>query len=140
MSGTKPQQSTMSVKQVLSEALGNVQGANQPRGLNNFIQEIRRCSNAAQEQVGCGWKSAKIANCHQMLLDYNNIVGACTTCCVIRHHGDTASDSSNRRGAALCCSHCVRGVVRVHTGTLRGQETAQQVRSQKNVLNNILAL
>lgn len=42
----------MSVKQVLSEALGNVQGANQPRGLNNFIQEIRRCSNAAQEQVG----------------------------------------------------------------------------------------
>lgn len=41
----------MNVKQVLSEALGGVQGANQPRGLHNFIQEIRLCSNSAKEQV-----------------------------------------------------------------------------------------
>ena len=39
------------MKQVLSEALGGVQGANQPRGLHNFIQEIRLCSNSALEQV-----------------------------------------------------------------------------------------
>lgn len=42
----------MSVKQVLSEALGGIQGANQARGLHNFIQEIRLCSNPTQEQVG----------------------------------------------------------------------------------------
>lgn len=41
----------MSVKQVLSEALGGIQGANQARGLHNFIQEIRLCSNPTQEQV-----------------------------------------------------------------------------------------
>lgn len=42
----------MSVKQALSDALGGVQGNTQPRGLHNFIQEIRHCSNAAEEQVG----------------------------------------------------------------------------------------
>lgn len=44
----------MSVKQALSEALGSVQGTNQPRGLHNFIQEIRLCSNTTQEQVSRG--------------------------------------------------------------------------------------
>lgn len=58
---------SMSVKQALSEALGSVQGTNQPRGLHNFIQEIRLCSNATQEQVSRGvafTKSLKLCIIH----------------------------------------------------------------------------
>ncbi|CBJ29344.1 Coatomer protein complex, alpha sub-unit [Ectocarpus siliculosus] len=52
----------MSVKQVLSEALGGIQGANQPRGLHNFIQEIRLCSNPTQEQQRVDKELANIRN------------------------------------------------------------------------------
>lgn len=50
----------MSVKQVLSDALGGVQGNAQPRGLHNFIQEIRHCSNAAEEQVGAQERDCEV--------------------------------------------------------------------------------
>ncbi|CAM9208245.1 unnamed protein product, partial [Scytosiphon promiscuus] len=52
----------MSVKQVLSEALGGIQGANQARGLHNFIQEIRLCSNPTQEQQRVDKELANIRN------------------------------------------------------------------------------
>ncbi|CAM9271765.1 unnamed protein product, partial [Discosporangium mesarthrocarpum] len=51
----------MSVKQALTDVLGVVP-SNQPRGLHNFIQEIRLCSNAEQEQKRVDKELANIRN------------------------------------------------------------------------------